>query len=167
MKQQNNSGVFGREVNSLWTLRWIAEILVLLHYTLWTSLLCFRLRMLPLWWYLVPRPVMEVSLIHILLRLIWKSVQRSNWTSWRHPYYRGWSRTLGLIMWCWSRIQHQVIPQRQHRHFLVRRYHYILGRTSSQVINLISTYQITFVGRASNKGPVLHNTQASRIWRRA
>ena len=45
---------------------------------------------------------------------------------WKPPCYRGWSRTLGLTMRCWSRISHQIIHQKQHRPFLVRRYLFFL-----------------------------------------
>ena len=88
--------------SSLWTLEWIAEILVLLHTTLLMSHQCFNRRILPLWWYLVLQQVMELSWIYFALQLVWRSVQRNIWTSWKPFCYCGCCRTLGLTMWCWS-----------------------------------------------------------------
>ena len=73
-------------------------------YDLLMSHLCFRWGILLLWWYLVLWRVMEVLWIYISLRLVWKSVQNSIWTSWRPLCYYWWSKTLGLTMWCWSKI---------------------------------------------------------------
>ena len=114
----------GEKKSWLWTLWWIAEILGLLDTNLLTSHMSFRLRILPHWWYSVPRREIEVSWIHNSLQLVWRSILESIGTSWRPLCYRGWSGSLDLTIWCWFWIQHQVIPPKQNKAFLMRRYYF-------------------------------------------